>query len=96
MEVSSVNISEIAEHPTLRMDAEYWLKKKSIQFGTRVIIAANTEGNMCEPFIGMQGVIVPKRKNKRMQDWYAVRLDTESVYGWIFNFHIDELEILNL
>ena len=96
MQITTINISEIAEHPTHRMDAEYWVKIKALQLGTRVIIAANTEGNMCEPFVGMQGVIVPKRKNKKMPEWYAVRLDTESVYGWIFNFHIDELEILNL
>lgn len=94
MEITTVKISEIAEHPTQRMDADYWVKMKALQLGTRVIIAANTEGNMCEPFVGMQGVIVPKRKNKKMPEWYAVRLDTESVYGWIFNFHIDELEIL--
>jgi hypothetical protein len=50
---------------------------------------------MCEPFVGMEGVIVPKVKNKRMRDWYGVRLTTESVYGWRFNFHIDELEIID-
>ena len=94
MEITSVKISEIAENPTQRMDAEYWVKKKALQLGTRVIIATNSEGNMCEPFVGMEGVIVPKVKNKRMKDWYGVRLTTESVYGWRFNFHIDELEII--
>lgn len=91
MEITTVNISEISEHPTLRLDAEYWMKKKDLQIGTKVIVAANTEGNMCEPFIGMQGTII-RFKNK---DWYVVKLDTQSIYGWIFNFHIDELEILN-
>jgi hypothetical protein len=94
MEITSIKISEIAEQPTLRLDAAYWVKKKTLQLGTRVIIAANSEGNMCEPFVGMEGVIVPKVKNKRMKDWYGVRLTTESVYGWRFNFHIDELEII--
>ena len=28
MKVTSVKISEIAEHPTQRMDAEYWVNKK--------------------------------------------------------------------
>jgi hypothetical protein len=95
MEITTVSISEIAEQPNNRMDAEYWVKKKALQRGTKVIIAANSEGNMCEPFVGMEGVIVPKVKNKRMRDWYGVRLTTESVYGWRFNFHIDELEIIN-
>jgi len=94
MEITTVNISEIVEQPTLRMDAEYWVKKKALQLGTRVIISANSEGNMCEPFVGMEGIIIPKIKNKRMKDWYGVQLTTESVYGWRFNFHIDELEII--
>jgi hypothetical protein len=66
MEITTVNISEIAEQPTLRMDAEYWVKKKALQLGTRVIISANSEGNMCEPFVGMEGIIIPKIKNKRI------------------------------
>ena len=94
MEITTIKVSEITEQPTLRMDAEYWVKKKAIQLGTRVIISANLEGNICEPFVGMEGVVVPKVKNRRMQDWYAVRLNTESVYGWRFNFHIDELQII--
>lgn len=28
MKVATVKISEIAEHPTKRMDAEYWVNKK--------------------------------------------------------------------
>jgi hypothetical protein len=94
MEITTIKVSQITEQPTLRMDAEYWVKKKALQLGTRVIISANLEGNICEPFVGMEGIIVPKVKNKRMQDWYAVRLNRESVYGWRFNFHIDELEII--
>ena len=30
MKHTTVKISEIAAHPTLRMDAGYWLKKKKI------------------------------------------------------------------
>ena len=30
MKYTTVKISEIAAHPTLRMDAGYWLKKKKI------------------------------------------------------------------
>jgi hypothetical protein len=28
MKITTVNISEIAKHPTQRMDAEYWISKK--------------------------------------------------------------------
>jgi len=31
MKYKTVKISEIAGHPTLRMDAGYWLKKKKIR-----------------------------------------------------------------
>ena len=30
MKYTTVKISEIAAHPTMRMDAGYWLKKKKI------------------------------------------------------------------
>ena len=29
MKYTTVKISEIAKHPTMRMDAKYWIKKKS-------------------------------------------------------------------
>jgi len=29
MKYITVKISEIAKHPTMRMDAKYWIKKKS-------------------------------------------------------------------
>ena len=90
METQTINISEIAQHPTMRMDAEYWTKKKNLQFGTRVLIAHNLEGNMDEPFISLEGKIM-RLKNK---DWYQVVLDTETIYGKKFNFHIDEIEII--
>ena len=63
METQTINISEIASHPTMRMDAEYWDKKKNLQIGTRVLVAHNLEGNMDEPFIGLQGIII-RFKNK--------------------------------
>lgn len=86
----TVDISEIASHSTMRMDAEYWEKKKKLQFGTRVLIAHNLEGNMDEPFISLEGIIM-RIKNK---DWYQVVLDIETIYGKKFNFHIDEIEII--
>lgn len=91
MKTNTITIGEISEHPTMRMDVEYWQKKKDLQIGEKVIIAANTEGNMCEPFVGMTGTII-RFKDK---DWYVVRLHSESIYGTKFNFHIDELEIIN-
>lgn len=91
MKINTIKIGEIAEHPTMRMDVEYWQKKKDLQIGEKVIIAANTEGNMCEPFVGMIGTII-RFKDK---DWYVVRLNSESIYGTKFNFHIDELELIN-
>lgn len=92
MQTTSVNISEIIAQPTMRLDAEYWTKKKEFQFGTRVLVAHNLEGNMDEPFIGLEGTII-RLKNK---DWYQVKLDNETIYGTKFNFHIDELEIVKL
>jgi len=50
----------------------------------------NLEGNMDEPFIGLQGIII-RFKNK---DWYQVALESETIYGKKFNFHIDEIEII--
>ena len=90
MQTQTINISEIAEHPNIRMDADYWSKKKNLQIGTRVIIAHNLEGNMDEPFIGLHGIIL-RFKN---QDWYQVALEQDTIYGKKFNFHIDEIEIL--
>jgi len=29
MKYTTVKISEIRDHPTMRMDAKYWIKKKS-------------------------------------------------------------------
>ena len=90
MKTQTINISEISSHPTMRMDAEYWDKKKNLQIGTRVLVAHNLEGNMDEPFIGLQGIII-RFKNK---DWYQVALESETIYGKKFNFHIDEIEII--
>jgi hypothetical protein len=45
---------------------------------------------MDEPFISLEGIIM-RLKNK---DWYQVVLDTETIYGKKFNFHIDEIEII--
>lgn len=90
MQVQTINISEIASHPTNRMDAEYWIKKKSLEVGTKVLIAHNLEGNMDEPFIGLNGTIIRLKRS----DWYQVVLEQETIYGKKFNFHIDEIEKL--
>jgi len=89
MKTTTINISEIAQNPIMRM-AEYWVKKKDLQIGTRVLVAHNLEGNMEEPFIGLQGIII-RFKNK---DWYQVILEQDTIYGKKFNFHIDEIEII--
>jgi len=90
MKTTTVNMSEIAQNPIMRIDAEYWEKKKNLQIGTKVIIAHNLEGNMEEPFIGLHGIVI-RFKNK---DWYQVVLEQDTIYGKKFNFHIDEIEIL--
>ena len=65
-------------------------KKKDMQYGKNVLVAHNLEGNMDEPFIGMQGTVTTIKKD----DWYEVILFEQTKYGKRFNFHIDELEIL--
>jgi hypothetical protein len=45
MKYTIVKISEIAKHPTLRLDARYWIKKKSKKPGDRKLQAPSlTEG----------------------------------------------------
>lgn len=95
--ISEINIGEIAPKPTIPMDAQWdrevmitLQKKKNLQIGTRVIIAHNLEGNMDEPFIGLQGIIIRFKKG----DWYQVVLESQTIYGNKFNFHIDEIEII--
>lgn len=90
MQTQTINISEISSHPTMRMDAEYWQKKKELQIGTKVLVAHNLEGNMEEPFIGLHGIII-RFKNK---DWFQIVLEQDTIYGKRFNFHIDEIEII--
>jgi len=31
----TVKLSEIANHPTMRMDAQYWIRKKNVQSNTK-------------------------------------------------------------
>ena len=35
MKYTTVKISEIANHPTMRMDAKYWIRKKNVQSNTK-------------------------------------------------------------
>jgi len=39
MKYTIVKISEIAKHPTMRMDAKYWIKKKSKKARSRKLQA---------------------------------------------------------
>jgi len=74
------------------MDATFWTKKKEIQVDTRVIINKNIYGNTCETFVGLTGIVIGHKKH----DWYKVNLDRETTWGKKFNFHIDELEKLEI
>ena len=35
MKYTTVKLSEIANHPTMRMDAQYWIRKKNVQGNTK-------------------------------------------------------------
>ena len=59
-----------------------------MQAGIHVMVIKNIQGNECEPFVGMTGVIIRKKKN----NWFTVSLDEQTTYGRIFHFHQDELE----
>lgn len=64
--------------------------------GSKVIIQNNIEGNSCEPFIGITGIVFPPfQKGCRKKDWWGVILDKQTIYGNKFNFHIDELKVLS-
>jgi len=41
MKYTVVKISEIAKHPTMRMDAKYWIKKKLKKATSRKLQAAS-------------------------------------------------------
>jgi hypothetical protein len=87
MKLQSVSINQIAQQPTMRMDATYWVKKKEFQIDTEIFIASNKKGNPSEPFVGMKGKII----GILSKDWYKVYLEKETTYGRIFQFHIDEI-----
>lgn len=89
MKTLSVSLKEIAAHPEMRMDAEYWNKKKQFQIFSLVTICKNIRGNEDEPFLGMKGKII----GIGSKDWYKVYLFEETTYGRIFSFHIDELQL---
>ena len=90
MKTLSISLSEIAKHPTMRMDATYWRKKKEFQIDTEIVIESNKKGNPDEPFIGMKGKII----GILSKDWYKVYMEKETTYGRIFQFHIDELNTI--
>jgi len=66
----------------------------TIPLGTKVKVVKNI-GNKCEPFINLTGTATnPFKTGTRKPDWIGVFLDSETIYGRNFNFHINEIEIL--
>ena len=71
------------------------IEKKHIEIGTKVIVKQNIEGNVCEPFVGLNGITIPLlNRGCKNVGWTGVRLETNTIYGTEFNFHIDELEVM--
>ena len=35
MKYTTIKLSEIMNHPTMRMDAQYWIRKKNVQSNTK-------------------------------------------------------------
>jgi hypothetical protein len=67
----------------------------NLMFGTKVKVVKNY-GNDCEPFIGLTGVVANHcRLGCRQEGWVGVMLDEKTIYGKHFNFHIEELEVLD-
>lgn len=73
----------------LILDVPYYIKTKNINIDTKVIVNKNIYGNECEPFVGLTGLVISQKK-----DWYKIILDTQTIYGRRFNFHIDEIETI--
>ena len=68
--------------------------KTNVPIGAIVKIVKNF-GNENEPFLNMIGIAThPFRKGCRQKEWIGVRLDQETDFGFCFNFHIEEIEIL--
>jgi len=68
--------------------------KTNIPLGVKVLIIANYEGNIFEPFVGLEGVSThPFKKGCCDKDWIGVFLK-ETQYGRKFNFHVDEIHIV--
>ncbi len=66
--------------------------KTNVPVGSRVRIVANSEGNMCEPFLGLTGTATtPFPRGHKGIGWIGVMLDEETIYGRKANFHIDEI-----
>lgn len=66
-----------------------------INYGDKVTIKENIEGNVCEPFIGLNGTaLAPFNKGCKKEGWIGVRLDTYTIYGTDFNFHIEEVNVI--
>lgn len=65
-----------------------------VPVGAKVKIV-NNFGNQCEPFLYLTGIATqPFKTGSQKSDWIGVVLDTDTIYGRKFNFHIREIEIL--
>jgi hypothetical protein len=68
--------------------------KTNVPVGALIKIVKNF-GNECEPFLNLIGKAAhPFRKGCRKDGWIGVIFEEETVYGYKFNFHIEEIEIL--
>jgi hypothetical protein len=68
--------------------------KTDIPLGANVRIIANSEGNLDEPFLDLTGKATnPFVRGCRQSGWIGVILDSETIYGSKFNFHIEEIQI---
>ena len=69
--------------------------KSNIPIGARVRIVSNI-GNQCEPFIDCTGITThPFKKGCRKENWVGVELEQQTIYGQRFNFHVEEIEIID-
>ncbi len=56
MKYTTVKISEILQHPTMRMDAKYWIKKKK-KAASRKLQAASLTACPIDDRMNMKGII---------------------------------------
>jgi hypothetical protein len=63
--------------------------------GAKVRIVNNV-GNKCEPFLNLIGTATqPFRTGTQKPGWIGVVLDSDTIYGKKFNFHLKEIELVS-